>query len=130
MTSLLVATLTGCGLIYQPDVQQGNKVTQEMVDKIKVGMTKTEVEYYLGRPLLQDPFHANRWDYFYSFREGARKTKEESNLTLLFNGNQLAEIKGNLKKLEKPARNNKAPKLRKSEDDDESSNSWLYKIGL
>ena len=47
-------------------MQQGNVVTQDSVSKLKKGMTKSEVRQVLGTPLLMDPFHGNRWDYFFS----------------------------------------------------------------
>lgn len=50
---------------YRPDMQQGNLVTQEMIEQLHVGMTKLQVQFLLGVPLLRDMFHQNRWDYVY-----------------------------------------------------------------
>src|SRR5262249_36646220 len=61
---LLALSASGC--IYKLDVQQGNVVTQESASKLKKGMTKSEVRQLLGTPLLMDPFHGNRWDYYFS----------------------------------------------------------------
>jgi outer membrane protein assembly factor BamE len=55
---------------YRIDIQQGNVVTQEMVDQLKVGMTREQVRFVLGTPLLVDPFKANRWEYVYRFQRG------------------------------------------------------------
>jgi len=63
---LLAVSLAGCNLVYKIEVQQGNYVTQDLVPKLKVGMTKLEVRTLLGTPLLSDAFHANRWDYYFS----------------------------------------------------------------
>ena len=57
-------------LVYRMDIQQGNMVDQEMLDRLKPGMTKKDVKFILGTPLLIDPFHADRWDYVYSFEIG------------------------------------------------------------
>jgi Small protein A (tmRNA-binding) len=77
-----VLLLNACAYVYQPDVQQGNYVTEDMLNNVELGMTKLQVEYYLGRPLIQDPFHNDRWDYFYSYRERQNKEREERNLVL------------------------------------------------
>ena len=53
--------------VYKLDINQGNYLTQDMVDKLKVGMTTAQVQSTLGTPLLADPFHADRWDYIYRF---------------------------------------------------------------
>lgn len=53
--------------VYKLDINQGNYLAQDMVDKLKVGMTTSQVQSALGTPLLADPFHAERWDYIYRF---------------------------------------------------------------
>ncbi len=90
--------LGGCNLlkVYKLDIQQGNVVTQEMVDKLKPGMTRAQVRYVLGTPLVQDAFHQNRWDYFYSFKKGADGVAESRRLTLLFNGDVLQSVQGDV----------------------------------
>ena len=55
---------------YRMDIQQGNFVTQDMVDKLAVGQTRDQVRFILGTPLLTDVFHANRWDYVFRFSRG------------------------------------------------------------
>jgi outer membrane protein assembly factor BamE len=91
---LLSPALSSC--VYKMDIRQGNYVTQEMREKLKIGMTKVQVRYVLGTPLVNDPFHANRWDYVYRL-EHDRKLIEQHNLTLYFEGDKLARIiDGNL----------------------------------
>ena len=66
------AALAGCGpFVYKIDVQQGNYVTIDVVDKVKLGQTKAEVRQILGTPLLNDVFHADRWDYYFSSGRGS-----------------------------------------------------------
>ena len=62
---LIILSLTAC-TAYRPPVQQGNHLRLEQVQAIEVGMTRREVLRVLGHPLLQDPFNADRWDYYYS----------------------------------------------------------------
>ncbi|MFO1283258.1 MAG: outer membrane protein assembly factor BamE [Burkholderiales bacterium] len=58
--------------VYKIDINQGNYITQDMVDRLKVGQTRQQVRLVLGTPLVQSAFHANRWDYVYEFRRQGR----------------------------------------------------------
>lgn len=71
--TLAIATLSGCSYLKLPGVhkfpiQQGNIVTQEMVDQLRPGMTRSQVRYVLGTPLVADTFNQSRWDYWYSVK--------------------------------------------------------------
>ena len=95
---LLVATLLagGCSSLRYPgvcriDVAQGNLITKEMVDKLRVGMTPRQVEYVMGSPMVADTFHPNRWDYIYSLETG-KGIQIQNQLTLFFNNERLARI--------------------------------------
>ena len=89
---LLIAALSGC--VYKIDVQQGNLVTQENVDKLKPGMSKSEVKMLLGTPLLNDVFHQNEWDYYFSNSRRGRVASQPSRLTVRFKDDKLASIEG------------------------------------
>jgi len=67
LTLALALQLAGCGWLapYRIDIQQGNFVSQGMVAQLKRGMTKEQVRFVLGTPLVTDIFHADRWDYVY-----------------------------------------------------------------
>jgi outer membrane protein assembly factor BamE len=75
-TVLLVTAISGCSSVprivneYKIDVQQGNVLTQEMVSQLRPGLTKDQVRFILGTPVLMDMFHANRWDYVYRLQKG------------------------------------------------------------
>ena len=69
--------------VYVLPVDQGNIVTQEMVDQLRPGMSKSQVEYILGSPVLRDSFKRNRWDYIYSFPPG-NGSREQRRITLYF----------------------------------------------
>lgn len=78
---------------YRPDIQQGNFVSQEMLDQVKVGQTREQVRFLLGSPLLSDVFHADRWDYpFYLARGNGELTT--SRVSVFFEGDELVRIDG------------------------------------
>jgi len=74
--AILVAMLSGCSSVprlvteYRIDVQQGNVLTQEMVSQLRPGLSKDQVRFILGTPILTDMFHADRWDYIYRLQKG------------------------------------------------------------
>jgi len=81
--------------IYRIDIQQGNVVTQEMVEKLRPGMTRQQVRFILGTPPLVDPFHVDRWDYVYYYNKGGKVT-EHRRLILLFEADTLKRIEGDV----------------------------------
>lgn len=85
-------------LMYRPDIQQGNVITQEMINQLKPGMSKRQVTYTLGTPGLVDSFHQNRWDYVYTLKENAQQM-EQKNLTLFFENDRLTRILGDYRPL-------------------------------
>lgn len=98
LTLLVVTCLSACGFVgfpgvYRIDVEQGNIVTQEMVDQLKPGMSRRQVRFILGTPLLEDPFNQDRWDYPYVKRNGL-DILSESRLLVYFDGDTLSKIDG------------------------------------
>ena len=77
--------------VYRIDIEQGNIVDDDKLAEVQMGMTKAQVKYLLGTPLIQDTFDQSRWDYFYSFRTGDG-FYESRRVTLSFEGEQLANI--------------------------------------
>ena len=100
IAAFLALSTSGC--IYKLDVQQGNVVTQESASKLKKGMTKSEVRQLLGTPLLMDPFHGNRWDYFFS-TEVRGKLVERNKLSVFFENDKLVSLAGDIKPAPAPA---------------------------
>ncbi len=85
--------------IYRIPIQQGNLITQEMVNELRPGMTKQQVRYLLGTPLLIDTFNEDRWEYLYTNRPGSRRAgapTEQQRLELLFDNGRLMKITGDL----------------------------------
>ena len=78
---------------YKFDIQQGNFITQQDVAKLQVGMTKEQVRFILGTPLLNDAFHANRWDYVYRYQTGTGDI-ENSRITIVFKDGLYTEYVG------------------------------------
>ncbi len=87
---MLVLLLAACSP-YKMDIRQGNFITPEQREKVKVGMTRAQVRTVLGTPLINDPFHASRWDYVYRL-EHDKKLVEQQRMTLYFKGETLARI--------------------------------------
>ena len=97
-TSIIIALflfLSGCtSLLPEPhklDIQQGNRIKQDDINKLKLGMTRKQVTFILGTPLLKDSFHSNRWDYVDYFKPGKGEAKQ-SRISLTFDNDTLISI--------------------------------------
>jgi outer membrane protein assembly factor BamE len=80
---------------YRMTIQQGNNLSQEMVAQLKLGMTREQVRFVLGTPLLMDVFHADRWDYVYYLEKPGGK-REQRNLSVVFDKDKLVRVVGDL----------------------------------
>ncbi len=94
MPQLSVPTLPGLGP-RKIEIQQGNVITQEMVDKLQPGMTRNQVRFVLGTPLLVDPFRTDRWDYVYTMNK-AGQLVEQRQLKVFFQGDKLLRYEGDI----------------------------------
>lgn len=102
---MAVTLLAGCGSWsnpierispYRMDIQQGNAVTQDMLDKLKPGMTPSQVRFVLGTPLVVDPFRKNRWDYVYRLEQKG-KLVESRKVTVIFENDKLKALEGDVR---------------------------------
>lgn len=96
---LLLGLIAGCSSTpigpHRIDVQQGNALNPENVARLKPGLSRSQVRFLLGTPLLVDPFRTDRWDYVYvDYKAG--KLAEQRRVTLFFEGDLLARIDGDL----------------------------------
>ena len=96
--SFFALFISGCAKdkipgVYRIDIQQGNDITQDMISQLKPGMTKNQVAYVMGTPLIIDTFHPDRWDYIYSFHPGNGQ-REQRRITIYFKGESLDYING------------------------------------
>lgn len=87
---------------YRVDVRQGNYVDQEMVARLKKGMSREQVRFALGTPLVTDVFHADRWDYVYRLRPG-RGEPQQRVLSVYFDGDKLDRVAGDVQSGDAPA---------------------------
>lgn len=101
---LPLLSLSGCGgwrdpidmlRPHQIDIQQGNVVTQEMLDRLRPGMTPAQVRFILGTPLIRDPFNPQRWDYVYHHRQQGQPVAQRR-ITVVFENQQFKGVEGDV----------------------------------
>ncbi len=103
-TLLALLLLTSCIKTYKHDVQQGNIVDPDRLARLELGMSKNDVQGLIGTSMLQDSFHPDRWDYYYSLRKARAKDTKRQLITLYFRDDKLIQIVGDvIPKNEKPA---------------------------
>ena len=92
---IVLLMLSACGskllTVYKIDVQQGNALDAEQVEKVQIGMTKEQVQYVLGSPIITDSFHPDRWDYIYLFIPGYGD-QERRHLSITFDRDEVIDI--------------------------------------
>ena len=90
--SLAVVCLivTGCFSSYRVEIQQGNVISAEQIEKLIPGTPRDEVRFILGTPLIEDPFHAQRWDYFYSLDPAKGEKVTQYRLSIWFEDEKIA----------------------------------------
>lgn len=91
--------LAGCSYlpsVHKIDIQQGNQVTQEMIDQLRPGMSRSQVQYILGTPLLRDTFDQRRWDYLMTLKKGD-SPRTQDRLTLFFRDDKLTHFSGDFR---------------------------------
>jgi outer membrane protein assembly factor BamE len=90
----LIATALGIasGCIYRMPVQQGNFLKDKELDQVQVGMTRTQVRYLLGTPMVADPFENTRWDYVYTYKQGVINKALRRHFIVHFEGDKVVKI--------------------------------------
>ena len=78
--------------VYRVDVQQGNLLETKDIETVQIGMTRSQVRFLLGTPVVEDPFHHDRWDYIYYFRQGRRRDADRSWLIVYFEADRVKKI--------------------------------------
>lgn len=92
---LLAAMLAATGCVYRANMSQGNIVIEEDLDQVELDMTRNQVRFLLGTPMIDDPFHANRWDYVYYVKIGRRDATAKRWVSILFVDDRVSEIRRN-----------------------------------
>ncbi len=88
---LLILSVAG-GCVYQANLSQGNLLKQEDLDQVEVGMTRRQVRFLLGTPMIDDPFHEERWDYIYYLKIGRDDAIFKRWISIYFDGDNVSEI--------------------------------------
>ena len=88
---LLAAIVCLSGCVYRMDIQQGNYLEGKTVDQLQIGMTRTQVRYLLGTPMVPDLFNRDRWDYFYYFRGGRWRKPATRHLVVFFKDDKVTK---------------------------------------
>jgi len=89
---LLLAGFAGSGCVYRPNIQQGNLLKTTDVDQVTVGMTRSQVRYLLGTPMIADPFNPERWDYVYSMTHGRDPKPNRAHFVVYFDEDKVAKV--------------------------------------
>lgn len=98
-----VLGLSGCSwvpfdnIVHKIDIQQGNIVDQEMVDRLRPGMSRRQVQFIMGSPTLVDTFHEERWEYIYRMHKSGDAPTKKYRVSLFFNKDSLARIEGDMR---------------------------------
>lgn len=93
ITCISACTAVGFPGVYRIDVEQGNIVTQELADQLQPGMSRRQVRFILGTPMVEDSFNRDRWDYIYTRRNGLEVLAEDR-LTVFFEADSLTSVIG------------------------------------
>jgi outer membrane protein assembly factor BamE len=85
-------SLAVSGCVYRINIQQGNFLNQSAVDTVKQGMTRSQVRYLLGTPMVADSFNKERWDYIYYLKKGRSRHVDSRRVTVYFEGDKVARL--------------------------------------
>ena len=90
--SLIFAALLLAGCVYRIDIQQGNLLNDDDVVQVEVGMSRSQVQFLLGTPMVADSFHRDRWDYAYYLRRGRSREVEQRWLVVYFDSDRVSKV--------------------------------------
>ena len=93
LLALLILAIGNTGCVYRANISQGNLIKQEDLDQVAVGMTRGQVRFLLGTPMVDDPFHADRWDYVYYLTIGRKDASFKRWVTVVFEDDVVSEIR-------------------------------------
>jgi outer membrane protein assembly factor BamE len=88
----MAATMLVSACVFRIDVQQGNLLEETDIEAVQIGMTRSQVRFLLGTPVVQDTFHQDRWDYIYYFRKGRSRYADRSWLIVHFDGDRVRQV--------------------------------------
>jgi outer membrane protein assembly factor BamE len=92
LPALLAAAALLGGCVYRPDIQQGNLLTMEDIRKVEVGMSRSQVRFLLGTPMVSDPFAPHRWDYIYRMQYGRDRAVITAHFVVWFEDDKVTRV--------------------------------------
>ena len=90
---MIFALAVGSGCVYRANISQGNVIKEEDLEQLELGMTRNQVRFLLGTPMIDDPFNADRWDYVYYLRIGRRSAQFTRWVSVEFENDVVSEIR-------------------------------------
>ena len=87
----MLAAASGC--VYRQTIAQGNLIEQEDLDQVEIGMTRNQIRFLLGTPMIDDPFHRDRWDYVYYLKIGRKDAGFKRWVSIFFVDDRVSEIR-------------------------------------
>ena len=90
---ILASLAASSGCVYRLNIAQGNLIEQEDLDQVEVGMTRNQVRFLLGTPMIDDPFHKDRWDYIYFLKIGRKDATFKRWVSVVFEEDLVSEIR-------------------------------------
>ncbi len=88
---MMLVVSSGC--VYRANIAQGNLIKQEDLDQAEVGMTRSQIRFLLGTPMIDDPFHQDRWDYIYYLKIGRKDATAKRWVSVFFEDDRVSEIR-------------------------------------
>ena len=89
---IAIAALALAACVYRINIQQGNLLDEEDINQVDVGMTRSQVQFVLGTPMVSDSFHRNRWDYAYYYRRGRSPDADRRWVVVYFENDRVQRI--------------------------------------
>ena len=93
LLALFIALAATAGCVYRANISQGNLIKQEDLDQVEVGMTRSQIRFLLGTPMIDDPFHRDRWDYVYYLKIGRKDAALKRWVSVFFADDRVSEIR-------------------------------------
>ena len=90
---MAIALALGSGCVYRTNIAQGNLIKEENLNQLEVGMTRNQVRFLLGTPMIDDPFHRDRWDYVYYLKIGRKDAAFKRWVSVIFENDLVSEIR-------------------------------------
>lgn len=127
VTFIAIAALSACSFsmpkfkaprVHKISVQQGNVITQEMVDQLKPGMTRSQVAYIMGEPIFRNTFNDARWDYIYTIAIPGY-FEQDMRMSLFFEDNALAYFTGDLAPSDSSSDEDATPEIEQTADEED-----------